>query len=65
MFMKKVVLLAILLLIPVFSYAQPSIVFDSENYDFGTVGRGDSIEHTFEFTNSGNEELVIEKLVPS
>ena len=65
MYMKKVILLAILLLFPAISYAQPSIAFDAENYDFGAVTRGDSIEHTFEFTNSGDKELVIEKLVPS
>jgi hypothetical protein len=63
--MKKAVLLIMFLLFPVIAYAQPSIVFDTENYDFGTVPQGDSIGHTFEFTNTGDKELIIEKLVPS
>jgi uncharacterized protein DUF1573 len=63
--MKKIVLLVIFILFPAISYAQPSIAFDAENYDFGTVSQGDLIEHTFELTNSGDKELVIEKLVPS
>jgi hypothetical protein len=62
--MKKFILLAFLFLLPAVSYAQPSIVFDSENYDFGTV-QGDSIEHTFDFKNAGDQELIIGKLVPS
>lgn len=62
--MRKIILLIFLFLLPSVSYAQPSIVFDSENYDFGTV-QGDSIEHTFDFTNAGDKELTIGKLVPS
>ncbi len=63
--MKKVFLLAFLFLFPAISYSQPSIVFDTMNHDFGTVTQNDIIEHTFNFTNAGDEELVIEKLVPS
>ena len=62
--MKKFILFAFLFFLPAVSYAQPSIVFDSENYDFGTV-QGDIIEHTFDFANAGDKELTIEKLVPS
>jgi len=64
MYMKKIMILAFLFLLPAVSYAQPSIAFDSENYDFGTV-QGDVIEHTFDFTNAGDKELTIEKLIPS
>ena len=60
--MKKIFLLAFLFLFPAVSYSQPSIVFDKESYDFGTVPQGDVIEHTFDFTNAGDEELIIEKL---
>lgn len=63
--MRKLVLLAFLFLVPAVSYAQPSIVFDTENFDFGTVTQVDTIEHVFEFTNTGDKELIIDKLVPS
>jgi hypothetical protein len=63
--MKKIFLLAFLFLFPAVSYSQPSIVFDTERHDFGTVPQGDIIEYTFNLTNAGDEELIIEKLVPS
>ncbi len=63
--MKKIFLISFLLLFPAISYSQSSIVFNIGNYDFGTVTKGDMIEHTFDFTNAGNEELIIENLVPS
>jgi hypothetical protein len=63
--MKKIILTALFLLFPLFAYAQPSIVFDSENYDFGPVSEVDTIEHIFEFSNKGETELVIEKVVAS
>ena len=53
------------ILFPVLACAQPSIVFDNERYDFGTVSNVDTIEHIFEFTNAGDQELVIDKLSPS
>lgn len=62
--MKKLVLILFLLL-PVVSYAQPSIVFESETYDFGQVQQGVELEHVFEFENAGTEDLLIEKLAPS
>jgi len=52
-------------LLPVISYAQPVIEFDSESYDAGTATQGDIIEHSFEFTNKGDEDLVIEKVTSS
>jgi len=63
--MKRCVLLVFLFILPAFAYAQPSIKFDEETHDFGTVPRGDAIEHDFVFTNSGDQELIIEKLIPS
>jgi hypothetical protein len=62
--MKKMILLAFLFLLPAISYAQPSIVFDAESYDFGTV-QGEAMEHTFDFQNMGDEELIIKKLSAS
>jgi hypothetical protein len=62
---KKFFLMTILLLLPVFAYAQPSITFDSEEHDFGTVAPAGIIEHVFEFTNTGDQDLVIQKLSSS
>ena len=52
-------------LLPAISYAQPVIEFDSESYDAGGTVQGDIIEHTFEFSNKGDEDLVIEKVTSS
>jgi hypothetical protein len=64
--MKRVMfLLMIILLLPAFSYAQPAITFDSEEHDFRTLAPVDSVEHVFEFSNTGDQDLVIQKLSPS
>jgi hypothetical protein len=63
--MRKLCILAFILFFPITSYCQPSIVFNEESYDFGTITQGDEIEHTFEFTNSGDQDLIIAKLVTS
>lgn len=52
MYMKKFFMLIILLLLPAISYAQPAIVFDTENYNFGNVINKDIIEYAFDFTNA-------------
>ena len=51
--------------IPAVSFAQPVIEFSSESYNAGTIKQGDIIEHTFEFTNKGDEDLLIEKVTSS
>jgi len=63
--MKRIILLSVFLLFPLIAYAQPSIGFEAETYDFGSVEKGDAIEHTFIVTNNGNEELFIKELVTS
>jgi hypothetical protein len=63
--MKKFLLLIFLFLFPAISYAQPSIVFDSETHDFGTIENSDALKHTFTITNEGNEDLIIEKVTSS
>jgi hypothetical protein len=63
--MKKGFLLMFLLFFPAVCFSQPSIVFNAETYDFGTIIQGDKIEHAFDFKNNGNEDLVIERLAPS
>lgn len=51
-----------LLILPALSSAQPSIVFNEVIHDFGTVTQEDAVKHVFEFTNAGDQELVIEKV---
>ena len=53
--------MTIILLLPVLSYAQPSVTFDSEEHDFGTVAPVETIEHVFEFTNTGNHRTSLSK----
>ncbi len=63
--MKTLFFLVLIVIFPASAYSQPSIAFDTDRHDFGIVSGGDMLEHTFHFTNSGDEELIIEKLVPS
>jgi hypothetical protein len=37
-----------------------SIKFNEIEHDFGTIDEGDRVEHTFVFTNTGTEPLVLE-----
>lgn len=48
-----------------FSFAQPAIHFNKVSHDFGKVSPDDKIEYVFEFSNTGNQTLIIEKLSPS
>ncbi|MDO5637321.1 MAG: DUF1573 domain-containing protein [Myroides sp.] len=62
--MKKILGIVAMTLVGAISYAQngPKIEFKAENntIDYGTVVRGsDSGVRTFEFTNTGDEPLVI------
>jgi hypothetical protein len=63
--MKKFLVFALLLFFPAISFAQPAITFDKEQQDFGTISKTDSLGYTFEFTNSGSEDLIISKVAPS
>jgi len=55
----------LLLVLPVLSSAAPAIHFDEVRHDFGSVGQHDRIEYVFEFSNTGDQPLVIEKLTAS
>lgn len=35
------------------------ITFEKQTHDFGDIYQGDKVEHTFYFTNTGNEPLII------
>ena len=64
--MRKIIFCTIFIIfLPAVSFAQPAIEFASENYNAGTIKQGDIIEHTFEFTNNGDEDLLIEKVTSS
>ena len=43
----------------------PVIKFSDMNYDFGTIKEGDVVDHTFEFTNTGDAPLIIQEAKPS
>jgi len=62
--MRQIIILIFLLLFPAIAFSQPSMSFNAETYDFGTITQTDKIEHTFDFKNTGTEELVIERLQP-
>jgi hypothetical protein len=59
-----VFLLVIWLSSPVYA-GSSAIDFVSETHDFGHVTQGELLEHVFEFSNTGTEELVIDKIETS
>jgi hypothetical protein len=63
--MKKIILVAFMLLLPAIASAQPSIVFDMEQHDFGTIEKSGPLEFSFDFRNEGTEELEINKVIAS
>jgi hypothetical protein len=62
---KTALLLCCLFLIAATSHAQPAINFSKLNFDFAAIGQKDQVEHVFEFTNAGDQELVIDKVQAS
>ncbi len=61
MCMQKLILLMIALF-PTFAWAEPSLEFQAEKHDFGKVVQGEQLEYTFEFTNRGTDDLIIEQV---
>lgn len=43
----------------------PRLIFSQYNYDFGYLWRGKNFMHSFNFTNMGSQELVIDKIETS
>lgn len=37
----------------------PVITWEKSSHDFGDIRQGDKVEHTYVFTNTGNEPLII------
>jgi hypothetical protein len=67
--MKKFLFLIVVLGLTAHAYAQENqttekkngavITFEKKTHDFGDIYQGDKVEHTFYFTNTGNEPLII------
>lgn len=66
--MKKIVMIAVLFVSAATVFAQsattanqsgPVLSWDKSTHDFGSIFQGDVVEHTFKFTNTGNEPLII------
>jgi hypothetical protein len=45
--------------------SSPSLLFDQPAYNFGRIQKGQKVVHTFTFTNTGNEKLVISHVQPT
>ena len=62
---KFILMVFMLFCLPAFSYAQPSIHFNEVRHDFGKISQSDKPEYVFEFSNTGDQPLTIEKISPS
>jgi hypothetical protein len=76
--MNKKKLYFLLILVSVFTFSCENIkknskseggnsemTFSNKNYDFGSVNQGDIVETEFEFSNSGNSDLLITEALGS
>ncbi len=65
--MKRIVFISLALFVCVFgAFAQTEtpasnaeITFEKENFNFGDIKQGEVVKHTFKFTNTGTDALVI------
>ena len=57
--MKKFILVALVTLVGLAAQAQAKIEFKSETIDYGQIEKGSDGVRVFEFTNTGDQELVI------
>lgn len=57
--MKKIILMAVITLVSFAAYAQANIEFKTETIDYGQIAKGSDGLRVFEFTNTGNEPLII------
>lgn len=63
--MKKSVILFLIALSPVFSFAQGVFQFEEEMHNFETIKEGDRAVHEFKFTNVGDQPIVISQVKAS
>lgn len=57
--MKKIILVAAIALISFATNAQAKIQFKTDTIDYGQIDKGSDGLRIFEFTNTGNEPLII------
>ncbi len=57
--MKKLVLVAVVLLVSFAANAQAKISFKTDTVDYGNIAKGSDGVRVFEFTNTGDKPLVI------
>ena len=65
LFMNKSLFAVLILFLPSLACAQPVIQFSAEMHDFGKVLQGEQLEYSFEFTNRGDDDLVVMNLTTS
>src|SRR6056300_92412 len=63
--MKQLITILFIALISFAVNAQAKIEFKSETIDYGTIEKGSNGIRTFEFTNTGDEPLIISKVSSS
>ena len=63
--MKQLITILFIGLISYAVNAQAKIEFKSETVDYGTIEKGSNGVRTFEFTNTGDEPLIISKVTSS
>ena len=39
------------------------MVFEAEEFNFGTIKQGESVTHEFTFTNNGKDDLIITNVI--
>ena len=62
--MKRILFAAIFIfLTQSLSHAQPVTRFTELDHDFGNISEGDKAEYVFEFSNTGDTDLLVEKVV--
>jgi hypothetical protein len=61
---KKIIVLFLLALVPIFSMAQtgPEIKFETETIDYGDIAKGSDGIRTFVFQNTGDAPLIIQSV---
>ena len=58
--MKKILALTLLAItVSISVFAQQDIKFSEGSFNFGKIAQGTPVTHVFNFTNTGNEDLII------
>jgi Protein of unknown function (DUF1573) len=66
--MKRIFVLILGVVVAATAFAQttapaaktgPVITWENPNHEFGDIAQGDVVEHTFKFTNTGTEPLIV------